>query len=301
MTGSNHIHAICAGAAGTVWHLSPDNNTLQFSDIRSCLDYMLSLPVGCVRILASPQNSQLIVDTFKTFSDVRVGTPAACRDATELRDPEISLYRSRQLRVAASLGGWHRLTDAHVTAYELAVAVEQHDAGVLTWIAVERLLQQHMAWTDLQWILGLCPLSTARLLATIRDPRWFVDWRHPDRLSRMRAYLGLSPRVLARAAVPTAETPPAATAAGRAAMTHACWGSQQYLGDSFLRRYARTKEGVIGTVSACHALLVYLCCTWRERLHFAETGRRIELFVPEYLKAMDAEAVAAFKKHREGG
>src|SRR5690606_9579989 len=98
------------------------------------------------------------------------------------------LFRMRQhLRgLPTSLGGWHAFGPADYPTYAMAEALAAGQSPL-------GLLRRHPVWPLLRFIMHLQPAPTCALLATILDPRWYVDPARPDSLSRLKAYLGLSP------------------------------------------------------------------------------------------------------------
>ena len=55
------------------------------------------------------------------------------------------------------------------------------------------LCRSHPVWPSVSVIPHLDHSCVARVLAYVRDPRFFVDSGSPDRLSKMKKYLGLTP------------------------------------------------------------------------------------------------------------
>lgn len=90
--------------------------------------------------------------------------------------------------LAASVGGWRPMTDADAVAYAMAA---RFDSGGDADDATMALFATHPAYPALSFIPHLDLRRAARLVATILDPRWFVDPETPDRLSRLKCFLGL--------------------------------------------------------------------------------------------------------------
>jgi hypothetical protein len=189
MTGEKQITCLHAGADGQVWYAVGDTSPQLLAGGVSDL---LAANPGPIRILACQSNVPLLVSLHEQHMGraVDVAGPQACESARELADPEIAIYRSRQLRLSPSLGGWHRFGETDYPSYKLA-ALRISEADALC-ARGDALLRGHPAMRRLRFIAGRHLPATAQLLGLMLDPRWFVDPVHPDRTARARSFLGLS-------------------------------------------------------------------------------------------------------------
>lgn len=151
-----------------------------------------------VCVVGSHQNAELIVGLQEQklknrIKSVQVVTPLVCSTAADRARPEAVIYHMRRYNKAPSLGGYHEVTDADYMAYALIVEMQRVKSANLTDKA-RHYLTKHPAWRSMTFVRGLCDLSCAKLLATIIDPRWYVDLCNPNRGSKLEAYLGLTPK-----------------------------------------------------------------------------------------------------------
>ena len=147
-----------------------------------------------LRILGLPQNAGLIVELCQALgsdiSKLELGTPAFCR-TLQLTDPaDILRGMSRIDGLPPSLGGWHRATHHDLAANRLIQAVGDKD------LPRSGLLEQHPAFTAISFIPNYSRMDAEHLLASIGDPRWFVDLAHPERTAKLRSWLGLHAEVI---------------------------------------------------------------------------------------------------------
>jgi hypothetical protein len=169
------------------------------------VDYVLKIihiaEQETVRIVGTRENAGLILQladlrTRGELKSLQVVTPLVCSTEADRRRPEAVLYHMRRFHRAPSLGGYHEVTDDDLISYRLIEASKECEDGKLTHKAV-CLLYAHPAIRPSRFICGVNMFNYARLLATIVDPRWYVDLCDPDRGSKLEAYLGLNPKTMA--------------------------------------------------------------------------------------------------------
>ena len=220
---------------------------------------------------------------------VYIGGPAICTD--QGAGPEKQIYRMRETTLPAALGGFHPATAADVGTYG-AVAAWCGNSRLSDAARIE-LLHNHPARGGLGFLDPVDWAAATRLLAWIVDPRWFIDKDHPDRNSRMRSYLGLSPAVV-RA--------DASGAAGDALVdryrtVRDVWNLNGPATDGardFLRRYCRDTNDGVAVLRTSQFFIDYLRHVWLDALIHTATGRSFQIFLPERCFLNDAPALAAF-------
>lgn len=291
-----------------------DNNVVWYSDGcgpptnsgKNLVGFML-LPVfntaQRVRLLGTHRNAHLISALFafklkKQLASVEVGSPLICTPAQRGK-PERALLAMREERKAASLGGWHEVQVPEYHAYALISQMQKF--GKVDDQA-RRLLNKHPAWKALSFIPTLCTTSCCYLLHDIIDPRWYIDPRHPGRVSKLNAFLGLTPKVSENYELLLARKPHLPVRGmDRYETILNCWKNGQPTGDAlklpgnFLWRVRLlTEKQDKADLRASQVFVAYLRHTWLDALY---AGKQKEpLFVPEHFFKRPAE-VEAFKAH----
>lgn len=255
-----------------------------------------------IRVLGTVSNSQLIVDLYQKCCSPRrngkleVASPLVCLTAAERNDPNISLYRMRQCLLSPSLGGWHQVTELDYPVYALAAQFNRD--GVFNE-HIQRLLQTHPVYHDLTFLPTLHQESIARLLAIVLDPRWFIDFSNPYRLSRLKTYLGLTPRYMWNVTNGIISN----ERAHRCFLTLKAWQGDgepnprdyELPGNFLWRRWKSVGGSFKGNLRATQAFVAYLARTWQQRLVAKSTQRLEKMFDPEGL--LKGSEVDAYKHH----
>lgn len=223
-----------------------------------------------VRLLGMAQNASLIVrlaDLVEHRGDGRleVASPLLCDTQQERQDPEIAVGRMRQCRVAASLGGWHVVTEDDRTIYEMVVASKQRD-NTISGTSLGELFSKHPLSRYLSFVETLDELNAAKLVAEITDPRWYVDRANPSRVSRLQSYLGLTPKNFEKLVV--RKIKPNTPALRRAELAYAAWSAAprrdaQNTSNFVVERYTFAGGGHIGALRATQVFICYLARTWQ--------------------------------------
>ena len=253
------------------------------------------------RVIGSEINAPLIAALYRRCEEyngdcyLELASPHVCETPDERRDPVIALYRMRQCLLAPSLGGWHRMTSLDYPSYALAAWLSQRTAYTAE---VAALLRTHPAYHDLTFLPTLQEEAAAAVLGSLLDPRWYIDHRHPHRLSRVKLHMGLSPACMQRAAAASITTP----RLQRCAFSRLAWRcemspteEEQRLPGNFLwRRWEAAGGGIKGCVRATQAFIGYLLRTWQQQL-VANSPQRLELFIPAEM--FRGDEVAAYTQH----
>lgn len=248
-----------------------------------------------VRLLGTHANAQLIMLLHRCCHDggsLEVASPLIGGTPAEQVAPEEVLFRMRQCRLPASLGGWHKVSHLDYPAYAL---VHQYQLQSRFSAHVEAHLKVHPAWPALKFVSSLWPEYAAILLADVLDPRWFIDRRHTDRVGKLQAHLGLTPANMARAVA--GDTSPGPVY--RCRVTMLAWSGQgpptetnsNRPGDFLWRIFNANGGGAKGFLRASQKFVVFLRHTWLQTL-----SGHPELFVPERLFKRPDE-ILAYKAH----
>lgn len=256
-----------------------------------------------IRVIGTAVNAPLIVALYQQCCSPRrpgrleVASPLVCETTEERRDPTIALYRMRQCLLSASLGGWHQVDELDYPSYAIAAQLAR-DGGYSEH--VKRLLLMHPAYHDLTFISTLSQESAAKLIAMVLDPRWFADIENPYRLSRLKTYLGLTPRYMQRILHNNTASEPSR----RAALTLRAWqgighpneSEMQSAGNFLWRRFDAAGGAARGNLRATQAFVTFFIRTWQQQL-FSKSRQRLEMFIPDNL--LKGAEVPAYKAHAD--
>ena len=293
------VYRLHVTADGQVWEAAGMECPRQLPvSVEDAPLYVQAHGVSRVRMLGTHANVPVIRSLYEFFQGtdgrLELAGPRACCEPAELTDPERVLFRMRQCYYAASLGGWHQMQQADYATYRLAELV-QTSAPENLILAATRTHPGMPLWSFLP---GLNLGALARVLSWILDPRWFIDLKHPYRLSRLRAWLGLTDRTVRR----NPRTPGERRRWRRYGMVLRTWkGREPSRADAerpeyFLwRRWRAAGGGSRGDLRASQAFLVFLVRNWQQVL-LGDNPQRVELFDPDAL--LRRSEVAAWRTHR---
>ena len=208
-TGGVRVLRLHTGPDGLVWY---GTDTLPFectgrpaAEFRQDADsFDLGLDrAKAVRLLGVAANAALVVglsrfhrnDPRRAAQEILLGSPlvypgpaGAC--------PEAVLQALWQPAAPVQAGGcWHRMGPQEYTTY--AIVSELAATGGHPSDMARRSLRYHPAWPALSFLAGLDEDAACRLVAAVIDPRWFRHPTRPARLSRLTAFLGLTPANMA--------------------------------------------------------------------------------------------------------
>lgn len=248
-----------------------------------------------VRVLGLAQNAELITHLYlrkrqRELGSVLIAGPNVCESGLELNDPYIVLTRMRESFLTPACGGWHTMTDVDYATYALVAKARQASNWFDT--PARAFYAAHPAFPALQFIPGISDQTAAQLLATIVDPRWYVDRRFPDRTSKLELYLGLTPKIQRR--VSNASKLIHGGRDLRCAIVLNCWKTSNpeeidySLPQNFVWRvWRRAGGGVKGDLRASQYFISYLRLNWLEAL-VARPGVRDLIFSPNnFFKTTD--------------
>jgi len=289
---------------GTVWQAIGVERPSPFSgDLAELLTECSAYGDPHVRVLGTHGNARLITNLYHQLvelkkSRVEIASPRKCvADTEELSDPEKVLWRMRQLRLAAVLGGWHPLTKLDMPAYAIAAEIASAQG---TATSSMRFLTRHPAYARWRFIPNVHHESMAMLIAMILDPRWFVDPKRPNRLARLRSYLGILPRYAAG----DVKTPRDISRRDRFCTVLRAWKGREPSNASYerpenflWRRWRAAGGGIKGDLLATRAFLVYFIRNWQQSL-LINNPQKLELFDAESL--LKGAEVQAFRDHVKG-
>jgi len=138
-----------------------------------------------IRAFGDRDNAELVALAFGLSVPVQTVSP---RFALGAKSGDVErLDRAQRIPdVAASLGGWHNVSAIEASACFVTDSIDRGDSG---W---ESSIQQFVLMRVWDFIGPLDVRAVAEFVASVRDPRWFVDMDRPNRSSAARSYFGLS-------------------------------------------------------------------------------------------------------------
>lgn len=241
-----------------------------------------------LRVMGTRENAPLICQLYEQFcgpcrtGKLEVATPAVCMTEQERRDPSIALYRMRQYHLPASLGGWHTVDEFDYPSYAITTQLDR-DGKVTD--PIRKLLLTHPVYHDMMFLPQFDADALIHLIANIRDPRWYIDLDHPDRVGRLKSYLGLSPRYVRQMLAGQISTPKTL----RCQQVFQCWHGRTNQpptnSDNFLWKPWIQSQGTWqAALSVSHKFLTFLAKTWHQQLvrSYFRT-RELDIFTPASL------------------
>jgi len=263
-------------------------------------EFVANLPeTACVQTLGISGNMDLILALYaklkrRQLASVQLAGPLVCETKQELATPPVALLRMRQCRLAGSLGGWHDMLEGDYSAYALLANLKK--SGRWTEHA-RRLLEEHPAWVSLQFITQISPEYAGLTLAEIVDPRWYIDPRNPNRISKLESYLGLIPRIQPTCSV--GDT----TYHRRCRYVLKTWKSLpeptgetlRQPGNFLWRIWKNAGGGDRGDLRASQAFIAFLRHSWMDRI-IGKSVRSCSLFSPDALFRTQLE-IDAYTSH----
>jgi len=292
-------------SSGIVWFA--DGDRVPMSSGNNVSDFVPTLHGRSrllVRVLGTPTNAALVMRLRALVEDndgrLEVASPVVCGGVMERTEPATALLRMRQNVNAASLGGWHKVTQADYATYALAAQLHR-DMQFLD--SSKHLLYRHPVWKHLSFVGGVSEEWAAWLISTIIDPRWYIDPDKPNRLSKLKSYLGLDPKTIQSV---LANNKPTTNREFNCRVTYATWAMSgapdTYLlksPENFIWRvYFGAGLGNKGALRASQKFIEFLTFTW---LHALRTntptyGAGQPIFIPEMLLKSPDE-VSAYESH----
>lgn len=155
-----------------------------------------------VRLLGVPSNAELIVELHQrrrrkpklyAGQQITLASPAVCPSAACRADPlQVMQHLWQPSTSGFTSGFWHQLGELEFPTYALINSLAKCPGPKLDDLS-SRLLHYHPAWPALSFLPTVDTYQAAQVVTTIVDPRWFRDLCHPDRLSRLFEFMGLTP------------------------------------------------------------------------------------------------------------
>lgn len=265
---------------------------------------------SAVHVLGSGLNASLIrqlgeakFSHGQVWAPVKIGTPMIARSRPGMTSEEV-FNAMTSLNLAPSLGGWHEMTPYDTAAYRL-IELLQRSGGELDE-HVRLAVCEHPAYPVMSY-LHAAPLPAARMLAWIVDPRWFKDPVHPDRISRLNEFMGLSPLNAARlfeVEHPEEFRREAETPLQRALSVVECWHGELPVRritaqeksahrGALMRNFAEHKYSARGLLKCSQRLLRWVQDVWLDQV-----SPQAECFAPD-LFFESREAGNHFRHHLE--
>lgn len=254
------------------------------------------------------QNAPLVTalyDRYKATSvSLWIGTPMPFM-STSLSAPAAILDNLNVLHsLPSSLGGWHKLDELDFCTAVMQCALMEHTDDV--WD--DTMFLSHPLYKPLSFISTLDNLTTAKLICMVGDPRWFIDTQKPNKLNKLKAFLGLkytnTEKILSRK---ENEITGLSKSAKRCWYTLNSWSGGMAIEDvnlaepgSFLWHKTRYGTSIVelGMHKATRAFTSFLAGVWLDLVYSDE------LFVPRYFfencydNTVDIEKTSeSFKSH----
>jgi hypothetical protein len=225
---------------------------------------------------------------------IQLSSPRICLSREEQRDPQRAIYRMRHCELPASLGGWHWMTFADRATYRLIGSSQKGDG-----IATYRDLTSHPLWPALSFFAPLDHDATALTIGAIVDPRWHVDPTHPDRLGRLKFYLGLVPQKtgVSQKAAKGTHYPAVLRAWSRGVTSPPASTILESPSGAIWRVWLSAGGGARGNLVASQFFVTFLRYAWLDAIRETTSGGGTDpLFLPGLLLKRPEE-VRAFQLH----
>jgi len=178
----------CTGRSAAEFHRDADSFDLGLDRART------------VRLLGVAANAALVVglSRYQTArpkrapaQEILLGSPLVCRGPAALSPEAVLQAMWQPAAPAVAPGCWNRMGPREYTTY--SIVSELAATGGHPSELARRSLRYHPAWPALSFLAGLDEDAACRLVAAVLDPRWFRHPARPGRLSRLTAFLGLTP------------------------------------------------------------------------------------------------------------
>lgn len=256
-----------------------------------------------VRLLGIARNANLISALYarkkhRKLGSIQVAGPNVCESPLELDDPALTFRRMREAFVAPSCGGWHEMTDIDAAVYSLILRIQQE----AEWFDIlgRVYYELHPIYKSMQCVTTISHQAVAHLMTVIIDPRWYVDRRKPENATKLKLFLGLTPKT--QRMVSDSANIVFRGRTLRCAMVLNCWRTQSpdsvdydEPGNFLWRIWRNAGGGAKGDLRASQAFIGYLQTHWLQAFTAAR-GVTSELFLPDRFFKTDAEKQAYFDK-----
>lgn len=122
---------------------------------------------------------------------IRILGPRYCNSNDSGDDPDRILHNMRRCVASASVGGWIQVTPQVMPALRCCLDRSK--------VVGTSLHTQLPFWRDITFLDYVDPVQLTRLVAAIRDPRWFLSREDSTSYRKLPMYLGLTPHNMAAA------------------------------------------------------------------------------------------------------
>jgi hypothetical protein len=290
---------------GRIWFaggIGPTTNSEQLLDAFLLSPVLNGIGVQ-VRVLGLPQNAELISSLYlrrhkNEINRVEVAGPNTLHTPDDINDPHVVIQRMRSVDLPAAAGGWHSLSLHDYPTY--AIIARAQRANFVFDDAAQTYFRMHPAYKALTFIPTLNEEVAAQLLATIVDPRWYVDRKAPDRAAKLELFLGLTPQVQSCVSAPQRLLHKSREL--RCANVMRAWKTVsaedvdlKQPANFLYRIYKATGAGVKGDLRASQAFVRYVRYNWLDTLE-VRRGTKDGLFAPDLFFKTPAER-AAYAEH----
>lgn len=170
---------------GCVWaSVAGSSECAALGEPQAAFPRIIDAGPGLVRCMGAPRNSRVLSLLYqavrrKDINDLQVCAPSLGQGGNAQK----SLLRMQEInKLAGSLGGWHDFGMADLVAHVLHLA---NDADRVLW------LTRHPAWPMWSFVYPMDPNALACVISLITDPRYHVDQRFPDRLTKLGKHIGM--------------------------------------------------------------------------------------------------------------
>lgn len=296
--GKGEVYRLHTDRHGEVWYGRNDIPVVGSDMVPDDFVDRMALSLSgakAIRIVGHKQNARLILcmHRLRQVKDQSSGLLLVAPDSFVIDNPADVLYRLWQPDFSDRMSGsCHVMAPGEFTSYLLAQTIMDADGKVDD--KARRILRHHPAWPALSFVASLDEDAACFLVAEIMDPRFYRHPIHPGRLSRLYAYLGLTPLIVTAYLSRSAEY---FRCGQRMCMVADCWfrNSQNSVslissaGNFLLRIVKASRSPEMGMLRACEALVRFVVEVWQAGL-----SSQYE-FVPEMF--FKHEEAPAFDRH----
>ena len=155
-----------------------------------------------IRVLGIRQNAALLVKLQELRAQdagllkrqrVELGSPAVCPTDAVRSDPHSVLQHLWQPEPSSALRMlWHPMGRHDYCSYVMARDLDLNGGKVTD--RVRHVAKYHPAWAAVTFTQKPDLDAACITLADIIDARWFVHYQRPNRLSKLYAYMGVTPQ-----------------------------------------------------------------------------------------------------------
>lgn len=269
-------------------------------------------PNCTIKMIASLRNTSIILHLYDKKLRAEIKGLQLCSPLVMNKNKTVEVIMMDMLQWngwPASLGGWHEFTEDDYPSYYLAKHFAENENSMcgLNTDLIEDTLRFHPAWKALSFIPHLNREKIGKLIATILDPRWFVDTKDPDKNARLENYLGLKPEIQSMVGDPELPRNDAkAFQLRNCKLVMRAWRMGRPVSkneydqpNNFLWRI-HAMEGCNNKADlrVSQTFIAFLKAVWLDGIYKNKPGSKDGLFVPRYFFNKPDE-IESFKAHME--